>query len=96
MEEISNNAELEAKREKYRLLTEQISALIDGETDCVSVMANVCSAIHYAMGFFWTGFYRVNNGELLLGPFQGPVYVAQHGKNNEQSLFQMLSSFQDT
>jgi GAF domain-containing protein len=25
------------------------------------------------MGFFWTGFYRVNNGELILGPFQGPV-----------------------
>ena len=25
------------------------------------------------MGFFWTGFYRVVNDELLLGPFQGPV-----------------------
>jgi GAF domain-containing protein len=25
------------------------------------------------MGFFWTGFYRVKDGELVLGPFQGPV-----------------------
>ena len=25
------------------------------------------------MGFWWTGFYRVNGNELILGPFQGPV-----------------------
>ena len=61
------------KKEKYQLLTKQISALIEGETDSVAVMANVCAAIHETMGFFWTGFYRVKNGELLLGPFQGPV-----------------------
>lgn len=61
------------KTEKYRLLTAQIRALIDGETDGVAVMANVCAAIHEAMGFWWTGFYRVNDCELVLGPFQGPV-----------------------
>ncbi len=61
------------KREKYKLLTEQIRSLIDGETDRVAVMANVCAAIHEAMGFWWTGFYQVKNGELVLGPFQGPV-----------------------
>lgn len=61
------------KEEKYRLLTEQIRALIAGETDSVAMMANVCAAIHETMGFFWTGFYRVVGDELLLGPFQGPV-----------------------
>lgn len=61
------------KTEKYRLLTEQIRALIAGEIDEVAVMANVCAAIHETMGFFWTGFYRVHDNELLLGPFQGPV-----------------------
>lgn len=61
------------KNEKYRLLTKQISALIEGETDSVAVMANVCAAIHETMGFFWTGFYRVKGDELVLGPFQGPV-----------------------
>ena len=66
------------KEEKYRLLTKQISAMIEGETDGVAVMANVCAAIHETMGFFWTGFYRVkqkantNEEELVLGPFQGP------------------------
>ena len=62
-----------SKEEKYRLLTKQIDTLIEDETDCVAIMANVCAAIHETMGFFWTGFYRVKNGELLLGPFQGPV-----------------------
>ena len=61
------------KKEKYRLLTKQISALIEGETYSVAVMANVCEAIHEAMGFFWTGFYRGQGDELVLGPFQGPV-----------------------
>lgn len=61
------------KIEKYRLLTAQIRALIEGETDNIAVMANVCAAIHETMGFFWTGFYRVQDNELLLGPFQGPV-----------------------
>jgi len=61
------------KEEQYQLLTEQIRALIEGETDRVAVMANVCAAIHEAMGFWWTGFYRVKDGELVLGPFQGPV-----------------------
>ena len=61
------------KEEKYQTLTEQISALTEGESDPVAMMANICAAIHETMGFFWTGFYRVKNGELLLGPFQGPV-----------------------
>ena len=61
------------KTERYRLLTEQIRALTEGETDSVAVMANVSAAIHETMGFWWTGFYRVKDGELVLGPFQGPV-----------------------
>jgi len=61
------------KTEKYDLLTKQIRALTEGETDSVAMMANVCAAIHETMGFWWTGFYRVKDGELVLGPFQGPV-----------------------
>ena len=61
------------KENKYKLLTEQIRSLIAGEEDEVAVMANVCAVIHESMGFWWTGFYRVVNNELLLGPFQGPV-----------------------
>ena len=61
------------KIEKYKLLCEQIKSLTQGETDEVAKMANIAAVIHEAMGFWWTGFYRVKNGELILGPFQGPV-----------------------
>ena len=67
------------KVETYELLTEQIRALTEGESDVVAIMANVAAAIHETMGFWWTGFYRVmpkadgEGEELVLGPFQGPV-----------------------
>lgn len=61
------------KEEKYRLLLEQIKSLVEGETDEISVMANVSAAIQETMGFFWTGFYIVKDDELRLGPFQGSV-----------------------
>lgn len=70
------------KEEKYKELQAQVASLIEGETDAISVMANVAAAIHETMGFFWTGFYIEKNGMLCLGPFQGPVacYRIKHGK----------------
>ena len=47
------------KEERYKLLVSQITSLIDGERDTIAVMSNVAAAIHQAMGFWWTGFYRV-------------------------------------
>ena len=61
------------KEERYEQLTAQIKSLIEGETDAVSVMANVAAAIQQEMGFFWTGFYLDKGDCLHLGPFQGPV-----------------------
>ncbi len=61
------------KKEKYELLLQQVESLIAGETNKVGVLANVSAAIHEAMVFFWTGFYLVNDDELILGPFQGSV-----------------------
>ena len=61
------------KQEKYEQLLPQVCSLIEGEHDEVAVMSNVVAALHEAMGFFWTGIYRVKDGELLVGPFQGPT-----------------------
>ena len=57
----------------YEALYPQLKALLDGETDPVAKMANLAAGIREAFGFFWVGFYRVSEGELVLGPFQGPV-----------------------
>ena len=61
------------KTEKYQLLLPQIESLVAGETDMIAKMANVSAALHEAFGFWWTGFYRVEKDELVLGPFQGPI-----------------------
>ena len=62
-----------SKEEKYKLLVRQIKSLIEGETDTVAVMSTVAAEIHGTMGFWWTGFYRVQGKELVVGPFQGPT-----------------------
>jgi GAF domain-containing protein len=61
------------KAERYALLTRQIEAVVAGEPDLIARMANVASMIHHTFGFWWTGFYRVEGNELILGPFQGPL-----------------------
>ena len=61
------------KEEKYRQVLPQIAALVDGETDWIANMANIVAVLHETFGFWWTGFYRVEGEELVLGPFQGPI-----------------------
>lgn len=61
------------KAEKYELLLQQVEAVVADETDVIANMANVAAMIHETFGFWWTGFYRVLDEELVLGPFQGPM-----------------------
>src|SRR3954463_12849865 len=51
----------------------QIEALISGERDLVANLANVAAVLKEAFNFFWVGFYLAKDGELVLGPFQGPL-----------------------
>lgn len=60
------------KQEKYEELLPQAAELIRGE-DLIAAMANVAALLHRSLGFWWTGFYRVEGEELILGPFQGPI-----------------------
>lgn len=57
----------------YAEITPQIEALIAGEADLIANLANVAAVLKEALGFFWIGFYLKNDGQLVLGPFQGPV-----------------------
>jgi GAF domain-containing protein len=62
-----------SKEEKYKALIPQINALVEGEEDVVANLSNITAALKEAFGYFWIGFYMVKNGELVLGPFQGPI-----------------------
>jgi L-methionine (R)-S-oxide reductase len=62
-----------SKLAQYESIIPQIKGLLNGETDSIANMANVCAALKEQFGWFWVGFYLVKQDELVLGPFQGPV-----------------------
>ncbi len=62
-----------SKEEIYQSIIPQIKGLLEGETDEIANLANVAAALKEQFKWFWVGFYLVKNGELVLGPFQGPV-----------------------
>lgn len=61
------------RAELYDALYPQIEALVASESDLVANLANIAAALKEAFGFFWVGFYLVKEGQLVLGPFQGPI-----------------------
>lgn len=63
------------KKELYEAILSELSALLDGVDDPVTVMASIAAAIHHKLPYAsWTGFYRVvEDGLLRIGPYQGPV-----------------------
>lgn len=85
-----------ASREKiYAELAPQVEALIAGETDLIANLANLAAVLKEAFGFFWVGFYLKKEGQLVLGPFQGPLActridlssgVCGHAYSNRQTV----------
>ena len=60
------------KSDMYRELVRSADALTNGETDGVANMSNIAALLwEFLPDVNWTGFYRVVDGELVLGPFQG-------------------------
>ncbi len=61
------------KSKQYEQVLQHIRALIEGETDEISLMATIACELHHGLDHFdWTGFYRVTAPELLkVGPYQG-------------------------
>jgi GAF domain-containing protein len=68
-----------SKTGKYQEIYKQIESVVGGETDQIANMANTAALLHEAFGFWWTGFYIVKGGQLVLGPFQGPVACTRIG-----------------
>jgi L-methionine (R)-S-oxide reductase len=62
-----------SRKEIYEALYPQLKSILEGESDAIANMANTVAALKEAFGFFWVGFYLVKEGQLVLGPFQGPI-----------------------
>lgn len=70
------------KSGRYARVFEQVGKLVEATTNPVSRMATISALLHHKMrGFFWTGFYILYEGELVVGPYQGPVACLKLKRN---------------
>jgi L-methionine (R)-S-oxide reductase len=65
--------EAENRTARYSELIPQLKALLENENDTIVLYANIAAALKETFDFFWVGFYRVQENQLVLGPFQGPI-----------------------
>lgn len=62
------------KQERYRRIRDQLAELFTKTGDPVARMATAVALLHHKMPhYFWTGFYRLVDGALTVGPYQGPL-----------------------
>lgn len=60
------------REENYQLLIKQLSALLEGETNSIANLSNASALLNqFLERTNWVGFYLMEEGELVLGPFQG-------------------------
>jgi len=61
------------KKTQYESLIPQIQGLLSGETNLIANLGNIAAALKEQFNWLWVGFYWIQEDELVLGPFQGPV-----------------------
>jgi GAF domain-containing protein len=63
--------------DRYLRIAQQLRGLFQKTTDPVARMATAVAVLHHKMPhFFWTGFYLLRDGQLVVGPYQGPLACA--------------------
>ena len=61
------------KQGMYETLLLQIASLVGNETDLIATWRTSPQHSSKLSVFFWVGFYRVIDNQLVLAPFQGPI-----------------------
>lgn len=58
--------------DNYKLMVQTVQGYLLGETNVIANLANAAAIINeYINDINWVGFYLMEDGELVLGPFQG-------------------------
>lgn len=61
-----------SRLEQYKMLSKQLDALLEGEKNSIANLSNASSLLNqFLERTNWVGFYLMEEGELVLGPFQG-------------------------
>jgi GAF domain-containing protein len=66
--------ERDKKRSRYERIREQLAGLLAKSSDPVARMATVAALLFHKFDhYFFCGFYRLLDGDLVVGPYQGPL-----------------------
>ena len=66
--------EVSKKARRYERIYLQLEELLKDKHNATARMATITAILHHKMEyFFWTGFYLLDNGELIVGPYQGSL-----------------------
>jgi len=70
------------KKGRYLRIYHQLEDLMEKSDDFDARMTTIVALLHHKMEtFFWTGFYILKNGELIVRSYQGPVACQVLEKN---------------
>ena len=70
------------KSGRYERIFRQLDELLKDNTNPFAAMATIVAVLHHKMNdFFWTGFYLLDKGELIVGPYQGSLACIKLKKN---------------
>ncbi|NOQ25866.1 MAG: GAF domain-containing protein [Bacteroidales bacterium] len=62
------------KQGRYQRIYTQLEELLPKTQDPFARMSSIIAVLHNKMDhFFWTGFYFLKDGKLIVGQYQGPV-----------------------
>ncbi|MGC8865894.1 MAG: GAF domain-containing protein [Bacteroidales bacterium] len=62
------------KEGRYKRIYDQLKDLLTKTRNPEARMATIVALLHHKMDyFFWTGFYMLTDGELIVRTYQGPV-----------------------
>lgn len=62
------------KHQAYEQAINEINAILEGETNMILKMATInCVLKQHLPYYYWVGFYCVNKGQLIVGPYQGTL-----------------------
>lgn len=70
------------KKNRYNRIFKQLEELLAPHDNPIAAMATIAAVLHNKFDhFFWTGFYLLQDGELIVGPYQGSVACIKLKKN---------------
>lgn len=59
---------------RYKRIYRQLTEILPKTTDKLARMSTIVALLHNKMDhYFWTGYYLLKEGKLVVGPYQGPV-----------------------